>query len=172
MANTTTTVTVTWGNSRSVLYAGTPLDAYGNIANNSSAYGILQSDLHLPDRTATVITAGEWDEEISRQNGIVISDECKAALSGITFTNKEKSFVSEIDLGKALKGYVKTTDTATKSAAGVVKMAEAVADSEEQSSPTTAEFNSLLAALRTAGTLETPAEPEEPETTEPEPQEP
>ena len=85
MANTTTTVTVTWGNGRSVLYAGTPLDAYGNIANNSSAYGILQSDLHLPDRTATVITAGEWDEEISRQNGIVISDAAKEKLSDITF---------------------------------------------------------------------------------------
>lgn len=164
MANTTTNVTVTWSNGRSTLLAGTPLDAYGNIANNGSAYGILAADMNLPDRTATVITAGEWDEQISRQNGIALSDECKAALSGITFTNKEKSFVSEIDLEKALKGYVKTTDAATKSAAGVVKMAEAVADSEEQSSPTTAEFNALLAALRAAGILETPADPEEPDT--------
>ena len=169
MANTTTNVTVTWGNGRSTLLAGTPLDAYGNIANNSSAYGILAEDLNLPDRTATVITAGEWDEEISRQNGIALSDEAKTALSGITFRNPAPSFVSEAELETALEDYVKTTDIATKAAAGVVKMAEAVPDSEGENSPTTAEFNALLSSLRAAGILETPAEPE---TTEPETQDP
>lgn len=142
MANTTANVTVTWGNGRSVLYAGTPLDQYGNIANNSSVYGILATDLHLPDRTATVITAGEWTEK--PECGILLSDECKKALSGITFT-------------PAYVEYVKTTQTATTSKAGLVKMAAAVSDSEEETSPTTAEFNALLSALRTAGILETPA---------------
>ena len=156
MANTTTNVTVTWGNGRSTLLAGTPLDAYGNIANNSSAYGILAADMNLPDRTATVITAGEWDEEISRQNGIALSDAAKTALSGITFKNPVPNYATVEDL----EDYVLKTDKATKSTAGIVKMAEAVADSEEETSPTTAEFNALLSALRTAGILETPAEPE------------
>ena len=49
MANTTTNVTVTWSNGRSTLLAGTPLDAYGNIANNGSAYGILAADMNLQE---------------------------------------------------------------------------------------------------------------------------
>ena len=143
MANTTANVTVTWGAGRSVLYAGTPLDSSGNIANNSSAYGILSADLHLPNRTAVVITAGEWVENPAC--GILLSDECKKKLSGITFT-------------PPVVEYVKTTDTATTSKAGLVMMAEAIPDSDEETSPTTAEFNALLSALRTAGILETPAE--------------
>ncbi len=186
MANTTATVTVTWGNGRNALLAGTPLDEYGHEANNGSAYGILAQDLYMPDRSATVITAGEWDEEISRMNGIPISDAAKAALSAITFNSPAPSNVTEEELEEILADYVTGTSlettladyvtetglsgtledyaqktelpgAATTSAAGTVKMAEAVADSEETNSPTTAEFNALLAALRTAGSLETPA---------------
>ena len=181
MANTTANVTVTWGNGRSSLRKGTPLDQYGNVANNSSAYGILSEDLNMPDRTATVITAGEWDDEISRQNGIPLSDAAKTKLSGITFRNPPppdtvtsgeleetltdyvkstdlENYVQTSDLEdyvqtSDLTDYVQTTDLATTEAAGLVSMAEAVADSEEASSPTTAEFNALLSALRTAGIL-------------------
>ena len=144
MANTTASVTVTWKTGRSVLYAGTPLDQYGNIANDSSAYGILAEDLYLPDRSATVITAGEWTENPAC--GILLSDACKEALSGIEFT-------------PPVIEYVKKTDMATTEEAGIVKMAEAVPDSEEETSPTTEEFNALLSALRTAGILETPEDP-------------
>lgn len=173
MANTTATVTVTWGNGRNALLAGTPLDEYGHEANNGSAYGILAQDLYMPDRSATVITAGEWDEEISRMNGIPISDAAKAALSAIIFNSPAPSNVTEEELEEILEDYVTGTSlettledyaqktelpgAATTSAAGTVKMAGAVADSEETNSPTTAEFNALLAALRTAGSLETPA---------------
>lgn len=144
MANTTANVTVTWKTGQSVLYAGTPLDQYGNIANNSSAYGILAEDLYLPNRSATVITAGEWTENPAC--GIVLSDACKKDLSGIEFT-------------PPVIEYITKADTATTEAAGIVKMAEAVPDSEEETSPTTEEFNALLSALRTAGILETPADP-------------
>ena len=147
MANTTANVTVTWKAGQSVLYAGTPLDQNGNIANNSDAYGILAEDLFLPNRQATVITAGEWTENPAC--GIVLSDACKKKLSGITFTPPVVDYVTKEDL-------------ATTSVAGLVKMAEAVADSEEETSPTTAEFNALLSALRTAGIMETPEEPAEP----------
>lgn len=149
MSNTTTTVTVTWGAGRASLKAGTPLDQYGNIANNSSAYGILSEDLNLPNRSATVITAGTWTEDPSC--GIVLSDACKKALSNITFT-------------PPLVEYVQKTELATTSAAGLVYMAESVADSEEETSPTTAEFNALLSSLRAAGILESPAEEETTET--------
>lgn len=185
MSNTTASVTVTWGNGRTGLLKGTPLDQYGNVANNGSVYGILSEDLNMPDRTATVITAGEWDDEISRQNGIPLSDAAKAKLSGITFTNPPPpvtvtegaleetladyakttdlaDYAKTTDLADYAKSsdladYVQTSDLATTEAAGLVSMAAAVADSEEADSPTTAEFNGLLSSLRTAGILETPA---------------
>lgn len=145
MSNTTATVTVTWGSGRNTLYAGTPLDSNGNISNNSSAYGILAQDIHMPDRSATVITAGEWTENPAC--GIVLSDACKKKLSSITFR-------------PPLVEYVPKTQTATTEAAGLVKMAEAVPNTEEETAPTAAEFNALLASLRAAGILETPAEEE------------
>ena len=141
MSNTTATVTVTWGAGRNVLYAGTPLSSSGEIANNGDAYGILSHDLHMPDRSATVITAGEWVEDPGC--GIVLSDACKKKLASITFT-------------PPLIEYVRKTDLATAEAAGLVKMAEAVADAED--APTAAEFNALLSSLRAAGIM---AEPEE-----------
>lgn len=96
MANTTATITVTWGTDRATMRAGLPLDQYGNIANNSSAYGILAEDLNLPDRQATVITAGEWTEDPSC--GVVLSDACKAALSAIAFDSPKGEFVSVTDV--------------------------------------------------------------------------
>ena len=158
MANTTANVTVKWRPGQSILYAGTPLDQYGSIANNSSAYGILAEDIQMPDKTAAVINAGDWDEDISRSNGIPLSDEAKSALNSITFTGGTPEYVTPGSLSAALSGYVRKTDAATTEAAGVVKMAEAVGDSEEESSPTTAEFNGLLGSLRTAGILETEEE--------------
>ena len=155
MANTTANVTVKWLPGQSILYAGTPLDQYGGIANNSNAYGILAEDLHMPDKTAVVINAGDWDEEISRSNGIALTDEAKNKLSSISFTGGTPEYVTPGSLSKTLSGYVLKTDAATTEAAGIVKMAEAVGDSEEETSPTTAEFNALLGTLRTAGILDT-----------------
>lgn len=148
MANTTTTVTVTWGNGRNTLLAGTPLDQTGNIANDASAYGILGEDLYMPNRSATVITAGEWDEDEGRLHcGIAVSDAAKEALSAITFNHP-------------VKHYVEAADLATEEKAGLVKQAAAVDDAA--SAPTKAEFNGLLETLRDAGILavEEP-EPEE-----------
>lgn len=150
MSNTTATVTVTWGSGRNTLYAGTPLDSSGNIANNSSAYGILAQDIHMPDRSATVITAGEWTENPAC--GILLSDECKAKLGAIAFSPPLVEYVTEDEM----EDYVPQTQTATTEMAGLVKMAEAVPDTEEQDAPTASEFNALLASLRAAGILETP----------------
>ena len=152
MANTTATVKITWGYSESLLRKGTPLGSDGEIANDANAYGILAEDIHLPDRDATVITAGEWDEDEGYlMCGIALTDEAKEALNGITFKHP-------------VHHYVEAGDTATTEKAGLVKMAEAVPDSEEDDYPTAEEFNDLLAKLRSAGILaETP---EEPETTE------
>lgn len=151
MANTTATVNVAWRRGQSLIAAGTPLDSAGNIANNSDAYGIVAEDLNVPNRTATVITAGEWDEDYGySRSGIALSDEAKIALSSITFKHPPVVYLTPEDVKPA-----------TTEKAGVVKMAASVADSEEETAPTTAEFNGLLAALRTSGALETPEEPEE-----------
>lgn len=145
MANTTATVTITWGNGRNVIYPGTPLSRTGEIANSADAYGILADEIHMPDRSATVITAGEWVED--PRCGVVLSDECKKALGAITFT-------------PPLVEYVKTTDLATEEAPGLVKMAAAVDDAAD--APTAAEFNALLDSLRNAGILAVAEEETEP----------
>lgn len=140
MANTYTSKTITWGNGQNVLWAGTPVDTNGKVANDSSAVGIVAEDLHMPDRTAKLITAGDWDETLpeNMKGGIILSDAAKIALNGITF--KEPPVV-----------YVRATDLATPEAAGIVKQSVSIANAS--GSPTKADFNNLLAKLKNAGII-------------------
>ena len=137
MANTTTTKTFAWPPGVNILRAGTPLDTDGKVANDATAVGIVAADLCAPDKTATVITAGEWDESVNAPY-FRISDAAKEAMPDIEFTTPPAS--------AALEVYVKKTDLATTEAAGIVKQAAAVADAED--APTMAEYNGLLGALR------------------------
>lgn len=145
VANTTTTKTVAWTHGVNTIYAGTPLDTNGKPVMDSTAVGIVAEDLHAPDKTATVITAGEWDESVNEAH-FHISDAVKLALSDIAFTPPP-----EIPIATVLADYVKRTDTATTEAAGVVLQAEAIEDLTE--APAAADFNDLLDALRDAGVL-------------------
>ena len=180
MANTTSTVAIVWGN-RMEIMAGTPIDSSSNIANNGNAVGIVVENVYRGAATATVITAGEWNEDFGAANaGIRISDDAKRALSAISFVDDDGTklpaksvptptlsnagkhpVVDEYGNTYYLDDYP-TVPEATEEVAGVVKMAESVADSTGETSPTTAEFNALLAALRAAGIM---AETEE--TTDP-----
>lgn len=163
MSNTITQKTITWGNGQNCLYAGTPLDASGKPANNGNAIGILAEDIHMPDRSASVLTAGTWDEDAHTDSGIILSDAAKAAMSGITFAHPPKTIIDQEKLADALEDYVQKTDLATTEAAGLVKQSAAIEDAAD--APTKSDFNGLLGALRTAGIINTPA-PEEPETQE------
>ena len=153
MANTTTTKTVAWTHGVNTIYAGTPLDTNGKPVMDNTAVGIVAEDLHAPDRTATVITAGEWNE-IVNQARFRIPDAVKLALSDITFTPPPA-----VPLATVLSDYVQKTDLATTEAAGVVLQAAAVEDVE--SAPAAADFNGLLDALRDAGIINVPEEPAE-----------
>ena len=124
--------TVQWKRGIIVLYAGTPLDASGKPVNDATAVGILAEDLHAPDTEAKVLTAGAWDEDAHTGSGIVISDAVKLKLTGITFS-----------------GPLRNTATALK--AGLVKQGVNVAAAS--GSPTKANFNSLLSALKNAGII-------------------
>ena len=150
MANTTTTKTISWARGQNILHAGTPLDTNGKPVMDNTAVGIVAEDLHAPDRTATVITAGTWDESVNAPY-FHISNAVKLALSDITFTSP-----AVVPLETVLAGYVKTTDLATTEDAGIVKQSAAVADAAD--APTKAEYNGLLAALRTAGIVATAEE--------------
>ena len=75
---------VTWAPGENTLYAGTPLDANARPANNETAIGIVAEDLHHPDKTARVLTAGSWDEDLHRGH-IVLKNRTKRALKDITF---------------------------------------------------------------------------------------
>lgn len=146
MANTTTTKTVAWTHGINVIRAGTPLDTNGKPVMDDTAVGIVAEDLHMPDKTATVITAGEWDESVNAA-WFHISDAVKLALPDITFTPPP---------AVPLSAYVLKTDLATTENAGVVLQAEAVADAAD--TPTAEEFNGLLDALRDAGIINVPDE--------------
>lgn len=126
------TKTVAWKRGINTLYAGTPLDKDGKAVNDSTAVGILAEDLRQPDRTAKVLTAGEWDEDAHTGSGIVISDEVKLKLTAIEFSRP-----------------LRQQATAVK--AGTVKQAENIAAAT--GSPTKANFNSLLTALKNAGII-------------------
>ena len=151
MANTTTTKTVSWKNGLSIIHAGTPLDTNGKAVMDNTAVGIVAEDVQMPDKTATVMTAGEWDESVNAPY-FHISDAVKLALSDITFTPPPATPMS---------AYVLKTDLATTEAAGVVLQAEAVEDVAD--APTETDFNGLLGALRTAGIIATAEEAEESE---------
>ena len=154
MANTTTTKTISWKNGLSIIHAGTPLDTNGKVVMDNTAVGIVAEDVQMPDTTATVITAGEWDESVNAPY-FHITDEVKLKLSNITFTPPPAT---------PMTAYVLKTDLATTEAAGVVLQAAAVEDAAD--APTEEDFNGLLGALRTAGIIATAEEPEEPEESE------
>ncbi len=126
------TKAVTWKHGINTLYAGTPLDADGKPVNDGTAVGILAEDIHAPDRMAKVITAGEWDEDAHTGSGIVISDEVKRKLTGIRFSRP-------------------LMHRATGEKAGTVKQGVNVAAAT--GSPTKANFNSLVTALKNAGII-------------------
>lgn len=152
MANTTTTKTISWKNGLSIIHAGTPLDTNGKVVMDNTAVGIVAEDVQMPDTTATVITAGAWDESVNAPY-FHITDEVKLKLSDITFTPPPAI---------PMTAYVLKTDLATTEAAGVVLQAAAVEDAAD--APTEEDFNGLLGALRTAGIIATAEEPEESET--------
>lgn len=153
MANTTTTKTISWKNGLSIIHAGTPLDTNGKVVMDNTAVGIVAEDVQMPDTTATVITAGEWDESVNAPY-FHITDEVKLTLSDITFTPPP---------AVPLSAYVLKTDLATTEAAGVVLQAEAVEDLTD--APTAEDFNGLLGALRDAGIVNVPEEDPEEENT-------
>ena len=153
MANTTTTKTVSWKNGLSIIHAGTPLDTNGKVVMDNTAVGIVAEDVQMPDTTATVITAGAWDESVNAPY-FHITDEVKLKLSDITFTPPPAI---------PMTAYVLKTDLATTEAAGVVLQAEAVEDLTD--APTAEDFNGLLGALRDAGIVNVPEEDPEEENT-------
>lgn len=124
--------TVQWKRGLISLFAGTPLDKDGKPVNDATAVGILAEDIFAPDKNAKVMTAGSWDEEAHTGSGIVISDEVKLKLTGITFS-------------KPLH------NRATALTAGIVKQGVNVAAAT--GSPTKANFNGLLSALKNAGII-------------------
>lgn len=139
MANTTTTKTVVWTHGINVIRAGTPLDTNGKPVMDNTAVGIVAEDLHMPDKTATVITAGEWDESVNAA-WFHISDAVKLALPDITFNPPPV-----VPVATLLADYVRKTG-------------ETIEDLTDD--PTENDFNDLLGVLRGSGLIEEPEEEE------------
>lgn len=86
---TTITKAIAWKAGQNIVRRGTPIDADGNIANNKTAIGIVIENVERPN-SATVLTAGEWDE-VTNYSGITLSDDCKRALANILLSARRAS---------------------------------------------------------------------------------
>lgn len=84
MSNTYIEKVVTWRHGENTLYAGTPVDDNARPANNENAIGVVAEDLNHPNKTARVLIAGEWDEDLYRGH-IVLRNRAKRAMKDITF---------------------------------------------------------------------------------------
>lgn len=156
MANTTATVYIKYPKNVGIVRAGMPVDANGYIVNDATAYGIVAADTLFPATTATVITAGEWNEEISAANGVPLSDECKIALSAIKFTDQDGIAQPVNGLPKPEAGKIVVPGP---NAYKLASVAEAVADATEDTVVDT--VNAIIASLVEAGLMAEYVEPEE-----------
>ena len=77
-----------------VLKAGTPLDVSGAIANSDAAVGLVANDTAKGAESIAIVTEGTIDlTEVAASYGSALTDECIAALKGITFLYGGKAIV-------------------------------------------------------------------------------
>lgn len=77
-----------------VLKAGTPLALDGSIANSDAAVGLVASDTAKGAESIAVVTEGTIDlTEVAASYGEALTDDCIAALKGITFLYGGKAVV-------------------------------------------------------------------------------
>lgn len=143
-----------WASITLPLKEGTPVNVYGKIENGAGAIGLVpQKVTVLPVvKAMRVLVGGSVSlPEVEAAYGATLNEAAKEAMNGITFYGKygspEPDPVYEIP----------ETPLATKTAAGLVKMAANVAAAADDA-PTKAEFDALLDALIEAGIMEAPAE--------------
>lgn len=96
------------------------------------------------DCTAWVLIAGS-------QGGSVPTEDIE---SGVVLAGNDDGTYGWAYLGDMLP---ELGSTSSAGDTGIIATQESISDSEEESYPTVAEFNALLASLRAAGILETPA---------------
>lgn len=94
MANQYIQKQVVWRRGENTLYAGTPVDENTRPANNETAIGIVAEDVNAPDRTATVLIAGTWDEYSHRER-IALHPRAKRAMKDIQFVCPPKRLPEE-----------------------------------------------------------------------------
>lgn len=92
--NINATISVKPQFSGEVLKAGTPLDISGNEANSDAAVGIVASDTAVGAESIAIVTEGTIDlTEVAASYGEALTDDCIAALKGITFLYGGKAVV-------------------------------------------------------------------------------
>lgn len=97
---------------KSILRAGTPISAAGEVANDGTALGILLYDCHksLGVTVGQVVIAGYIDKDVAAANSsITVSAAAKAAMKNIVFSGDEGAepvampeIDEEADIGKVL----------------------------------------------------------------------
>lgn len=85
-------IVINWegmGDDVTEIKAGTPMDADGNIANNSNCFGLMMGDVLRTRSRARVVISGPVDlDEAEANSGITLTDEAKAAMRDVWFPGK------------------------------------------------------------------------------------
>ena len=146
-------VTIDWANVTLPLKEGSPVSMAGVVANNGNAIGLVpQNYLAEPlMKSIYVLVGGDVDlAEVNAKFGSNLTSAAKGNMAGIRFWNADGTIDKSSD----------TAPAATTDAAGIVKQAENIAESEATTvALLKADFNDLLDALKEAGIME--ADPEE-----------
>lgn len=76
------------------LKAGTPISITGKVANDDTAIGLVANDTAAGTESIAIVTEGMVDvNEIAASYGEALTDDCIAALHGITFLHGGKAIV-------------------------------------------------------------------------------
>ena len=109
-----------------VLKAGTPLDISGAIANSDAAVGLVANDTAKGAESIAIVTEGSIDlAEVAASYGEALTDDCIAALKGITFLYGGKAGVPSGGGGGML--VLERTSTGAISGATAAEIRAAVA---------------------------------------------
>ena len=93
------------------LKAGTPISITGEIANDDTAIGLVANDTAAGTESIAIVTEGMVDvNEIAASYGEALTDDCIAALKGITFLHGGKAVVPAGGGGGGLPDYSEASD--------------------------------------------------------------
>ena len=146
-------ITPIWSDITLPLKEGTPMNKAGKIVNGSGAAGIVPQTIAVKPVTPSInlLVGGSVSlAEVNAAYGSALTKAAKESMNGIAFFGEDGTPEPDPIYEHQI---IPEVPNATKTTAGIVKMAENVATAAGDA-PTAAEFDALIAALIAAGIME------------------